>query len=112
MSLGIIFGATLAIFLLVIAGMAVGVMFGRREISGSCGGLSNADNDRGQSACSLCSKPSSACQESGERSDSPSRGAQSATPGDRERVSELENCEKDCLAEGCSAEEIETCRRS
>lgn len=37
-----------AIMLAVIAGMAIGVMYGRRPISGSCGGL-NAGS------CELCS---------------------------------------------------------
>ncbi len=36
------------VILLVIAGMAVGVMNGRRAISGSCGGLNNG-------GCELCS---------------------------------------------------------
>ncbi len=40
--------------------MAVGVMFGRRAISGSCGGLANGPD--GQSGrCALCSKPDEAC---------------------------------------------------
>ena len=37
-----------AIILVVIAGMAIGVMNGRRAISGSCGGLNNG-------RCELCS---------------------------------------------------------
>jgi len=37
-----------AIMLAVIAGMAIGVMNGRRAISGSCGGLNNG-------RCELCS---------------------------------------------------------
>jgi len=36
------------VILLVIAGMSVGVMNGRRAISGSCGGLNNG-------GCELCS---------------------------------------------------------
>ena len=39
---------TFAILLMVIAGMAIGVMNGRRPISGSCGGLNNG-------GCELCS---------------------------------------------------------
>ena len=43
--------------------MAVGVMFGRRSISGSCGGLNNSPNEDGTVSCSLCSNPSDACKE-------------------------------------------------
>jgi hypothetical protein len=39
---------TFAILLTVIAGMAIGVMNGRKPISGSCGGLNNG-------GCELCS---------------------------------------------------------
>jgi hypothetical protein len=46
----VILTTTLSFFviLLVIAGMSVGVMNGRRAISGSCGGLNNGK-------CELCS---------------------------------------------------------
>ena len=37
-----------AVMLAIIAGMAIGVMNGRRPISGSCGGLNNG-------GCELCS---------------------------------------------------------
>ena len=50
-------------FGLVIAAMAVGVMFGRRAISGSCGGLANSQNADGSASCSLCSNPADACKE-------------------------------------------------
>jgi hypothetical protein len=43
--------------------MAVGVMFGRRSISGSCGGLANKTDEHGNSSCSLCSNPGEACRE-------------------------------------------------
>lgn len=43
--------------------MAVGVLFGRRAISGSCGGLANERNEDGSVSCSVCSNPSSACKE-------------------------------------------------
>jgi len=39
---------TFAVMLSVIAGMAIGVMNGRKPISGSCGGLNNG-------GCELCS---------------------------------------------------------
>ena len=51
------------IFFVVAVGMAVGVMFGRRPISGSCGGLGNKQGADGKSSCSLCENPSDACRE-------------------------------------------------
>ena len=54
---------TFAVFAIVIAGMAIGVMFGRRSISGSCGGLANKTDEHGNSSCSLCSNPGEACRE-------------------------------------------------
>jgi thiamine biosynthesis lipoprotein len=50
-------------FALLLFAMAVGVMFGRRAISGSCGGLSNTRNEDGSVSCSLCSNPADACKE-------------------------------------------------
>ena len=38
-----IFLATFALMLIVIAIMAIGVMFGRRAIKGSCGGLNTSN---------------------------------------------------------------------
>jgi thiamine biosynthesis lipoprotein len=55
--------ACLVAFGLVIAAMAVGVMFGRRAISGSCGGLANKRDADGSVSCSLCSNPDNACKE-------------------------------------------------
>jgi thiamine biosynthesis lipoprotein len=54
---------TFVVFALVLFAMAVGVMFGRRAISGSCGGLSNTRNEDGSVSCSLCSNPADACKE-------------------------------------------------
>ncbi|MCC9655474.1 FAD:protein FMN transferase [Rhodopirellula halodulae] len=53
---GIVFGA----FLLA---MAVGVIFGGKAISGSCGGLNAQVGEDGVSRCTMCSTPSEACQE-------------------------------------------------
>ena len=47
---------TFAVMVLAIAGMAIGVLFGRTPIAGSCGGL-NAVN--GSSECQSCSRPCS-----------------------------------------------------
>ena len=66
-----IFLVTLVFFAGVILLMACGVMLGRREISGSCGGLANKGEGE---ACSLCQNPDAACKElkrrmAGERAD-------------------------------------------
>lgn len=50
-------------FAVVIGGMAIGVMFGRRSISGSCGGLANKRDPDGNVSCALCSNPDNACRE-------------------------------------------------
>ncbi len=47
----------------VITLMAIGVMFGRRSISGSCGGLANRRDADGNIRCGLCSNPENACKE-------------------------------------------------
>ncbi|MCA9064558.1 MAG: FAD:protein FMN transferase [Planctomycetaceae bacterium] len=49
------------IFLLAVIGMAVGVMFNRRELQGSCGGLASLPNSEGMSVCDLCTKPKTDC---------------------------------------------------
>lgn len=54
---------TACVFGLVIIAMAVGVIFGRRSISGSCGGLANTKDADGNVSCSLCSNPDNACKE-------------------------------------------------
>ncbi|MGV3483511.1 MAG: FAD:protein FMN transferase [Planctomycetaceae bacterium] len=59
--------AGMVAFGLVVAAMAVGVMFGRRSISGSCGGLANSRDADGNVSCSLCSNPDNACRELRER---------------------------------------------
>lgn len=48
---------------ILVLGMSVGVLFGRRSISGSCGGLASKTNPDGSTSCSLCSSPSDACKE-------------------------------------------------
>lgn len=51
------------VFSILLFAMAIGVVFGRRSISGSCGGLANKTNEDGSTSCSLCSNPSDACKE-------------------------------------------------
>lgn len=122
MNLFIVFGITLVVFLLVIAGMAVGVLMGRRRLSGSCGGLANRTDAEGNTACSLCSEPDAACKELGRRMEgSPSEPARQAGS----QLSDNEpsggegsggegsggDCEKDCAAEGCEPPASEACKR-
>lgn len=59
-------------FAVVLAGMAIGVLFGRRSISGSCGGLANRRDAEGNVSCSLCDNPENACRELKQRMESKS----------------------------------------
>lgn len=52
--------ATFLLLIAVVAGMAVGVMFGRKPLKGSCGGLNNAGVD---SSCSVCGGNPAKCDE-------------------------------------------------
>ncbi len=54
---------TFGVFSILLFAMAIGVVFGRRSISGSCGGLANKTNEDGSTSCALCSSPSDACRE-------------------------------------------------
>ncbi len=53
---------TLTILLVIVAGMAVGVMNGRKPISGTCGGLNNVGIG---GACEICGGDMSKCEENG-----------------------------------------------
>ena len=52
---------TFAVMLLCVAGMAVGVMAGRKPIAGSCGGMGAAGID---SSCTICGGNPAKCEES------------------------------------------------
>jgi hypothetical protein len=52
---------TFVLLLLVVAGMAIGVMFGRKPLKGSCGGLNNGS---GESSCTVCGGNPAKCDES------------------------------------------------
>ena len=67
MNLIVVFAVSLGAFLAVVLLMASGVMMGRREIRGSCGGLGQGGREGEKSACSLCSNPDQACRELRER---------------------------------------------
>jgi hypothetical protein len=57
---------TFLVMLLVVAGMAVGVMAGRKPIAGSCGGMGAAGID---GSCSLCGGNPDKCEESSPQAD-------------------------------------------
>ena len=70
-------GTLIAVFVafgLVMAAMAVGVIFSNREIQGSCGGLNKMSDEFGQPMCE-CGKAPYTC---GEERDSPAELAQTA----------------------------------
>ena len=58
------------IMLAVVAGMAVGVAFGRKPISGSCGGLSAVD---GNSTCEICGGNPTRCEAKAVKNFTPNR---------------------------------------
>ena len=62
--------AALLVFGLVIAGMAVGVIFSNRRIKGSCGGLSAMSDEFGQPLCE-CGAPPGSCADDDEFSSQP-----------------------------------------
>jgi len=51
---------TFIIVLFLVTSMSVGVLFGRKPITGSCGGLQGLDPDR---ECELCGGDPSKCTE-------------------------------------------------
>jgi hypothetical protein len=97
-----IFVVTAVAFGLVISLMAIGVMMGRREIKGSCGGLGSSQGEAGSTSCSLCSNSDAACRE---------LGGSKQESGQEARGAEDADCDHQCQANGCSEEEIEACRR-
>ncbi len=51
---------TMVIMVVLVAGMAVGVIFGREPIKGSCGGLNNAGVE---GECEICGGNTQRCEE-------------------------------------------------
>ena len=49
---------TLGVFLLIVTAMSLGVLLGRKPISGSCGGLQAMDG----AACDLCGNDPNKCK--------------------------------------------------
>jgi hypothetical protein len=46
---------------LAVLGLALGVVFRRRPIRGSCGGLANLRDEHGRPMCESCDHPSADC---------------------------------------------------
>ncbi|GAB5444050.1 MAG: FAD:protein FMN transferase [Fuerstiella sp.] len=55
------FVAAAVIFLVAVAGMAVGTMVQNRALKGSCGGLASMPGSEGKSICELCTIPKDEC---------------------------------------------------
>lgn len=56
-----VFLPAFVIFGLVVAAMAVGVIFGSRRITGSCGGLANLRTDDGEPMCECGARGGQSC---------------------------------------------------
>lgn len=59
---------TLGVMLLVVTAMAVGVIFGRKPIQGSCGGMSALGME---TACEICGGDQAICDEENNRAATP-----------------------------------------
>lgn len=62
---GVVMGmvlVTLVVMLLVVAGMAIGVIFGRKPLTGSCGGVGKALEEKDY-VCDICGGDESKCDE-------------------------------------------------
>ncbi len=55
---------SIVIFVIVVGVMAIGVLFGRKPIKGSCGGMSSLGMD---TACDICGGDTSKCEEEQKR---------------------------------------------
>lgn len=53
---------TLVVMLSVVAAMSVGVMFGRKPLAGSCGGVGRALNEKDY-VCDFCGNDESKCKD-------------------------------------------------
>ena len=60
--------------LLVVLGMAVGVIFGRKPIAGSCGGIGAVGVDK---ACGICGGDVTKCEEASANAGAPQRPGRS-----------------------------------
>ena len=71
--------AAIIVMMLIVAAMAVGVIFGRKPIAGSCGGLNQLGLKDGCDICGgndkVCEEESQKRRKSAQRSSDESRGA-------------------------------------
>ncbi len=62
-----VFVLALGAFLLVMIGLAIGVIMGRKRLTGSCGGIANtltdSETDNETRRCELCTKPDRICSQ-------------------------------------------------
>ena len=68
-----VFLAVFGIMLIIVAAMAVGVIFGRKPIAGSCGGMAALGME---SACDICGGDKRKCEKESKEAASKSDGAQ------------------------------------
>ncbi|MEM8944878.1 MAG: (Na+)-NQR maturation NqrM [Planctomycetota bacterium] len=52
---------TSIVFVVALAGMAIGVIISNRRLKGSCGGLANMKDSKGNTICDGCTNPSPDC---------------------------------------------------
>ena len=50
-----------AVFAVALTGMAIGVIVSNRRLKGSCGGLANLKDSKGNTICDACTNPSPEC---------------------------------------------------
>lgn len=62
---------TLIIMLLVVGGLGIGALFGRKPLAGSCGGMGNALGEK-EYVCDLCGGDESKCEEKQQAADNSS----------------------------------------
>ena len=65
-----VFALTLVILGIVVLGMAIGVLLGKRKLTGSCGGLAGQPSKDGVTNCRQCSNPDVGCKTKSLRSES------------------------------------------
>ena len=72
---------TAVLFAIAIVGMAIGVIVSNRRLKGSCGGLANMKDSRGNTICEGCTNPSPECV--GEPLENASISTADVTPAER-----------------------------